>query len=145
EWSDRLDDRDLAWAKRQFASGSADLEVVLADGSSYAAKAVIVSIDRRIDRATGTAHVQALVPNPDGRLRPGEFARVRIPLIREGKNRILVPERALVSVQGTFSVAVVGREKKIAMKPLKLGESVSGMRIVESGLDGGEQIVVDNL
>jgi membrane fusion protein (multidrug efflux system) len=148
EWVTDLDQRDLTWATQQFKSGAATLELVLADGSKYAQHAVIVSIDRRIDLATGTAHLQALVPNPDGRLRPGQFARVRIPRDSEGKNVVVVPERSLVAVQGQFSVAVVnatGDIHKVKLQRVQLGPTIDGMRVVQSGLGGGEQIVVDGL
>jgi membrane fusion protein (multidrug efflux system) len=145
EWFTDLDHRDLAWAKRQFDAGAADLSLVLADGSTYPRRAVIVAIDRKIDAATGTVQLQALVPNPEGRLRPGEFARVHLPRSGEGKNVVLVPESALVSVQGTFSVAVVGTDNKVAIKRVDLGAAVDGMRIVNAGLVGGEQLVVEGL
>jgi membrane fusion protein (multidrug efflux system) len=145
EWLSDLDHRDLAWAKKQFETGAGNLDLVLADGTTYGKHAVIVAIDRTIDPATGTAHLQALVPNPDGRLRPGEFARVRIPRESEGKNVVVIPERALVSVQGTFSVAVVGADHKVTLKPVQLGPTVDGMAVVKTGLDGGEQVVVDGL
>jgi membrane fusion protein (multidrug efflux system) len=145
EWFADLDGRDLAWATHQFANGSASLELALANGSAYAQHAVIVAIDRRIDAANGTVQVQALVPNPDGRLRPGEFTRVRIPRVGEGKGVVVVPERALVSVQGSFSIAVVGADHRVAIKRVQLGPAVDGVRVVESGLAGGELIVVDGL
>ena len=145
EWFEDLDGRDLGWATQQFAKGSANLELALADGSAYGKRAVIVAIDRKIDTANGTVQVQALVPNPDGRLRPGEFTRVRIPRIGEGNGVVVVPERALVSIQGSFSVAVVGADHKVTIKHIELGPAVDGVRIVQTGLEGGEQIVVDGL
>jgi membrane fusion protein, multidrug efflux system len=145
EWFADLDGRDLAWAARQFENGSANLEIALADGSAYGKRAVIVALDRKIDAANGTVQVQALVPNPEGRLRPGEFTRVRIPRVSEGKDVVVVPERALVSVQGSFSVATVGADHKVTIKHVVLGPAVDGMHIVQSGLEGGELIVVDGL
>jgi len=145
QWFADLDHRDLGWAKKQFESGAANLELVLADGSTYAQRAVIVAVDRKLDSATGTAQLQALVPNADGQLRPGEFARVRIPREGEGKNVVVVPERALISVQGSFSVAIVGADRKVTIKPVRLGPTVGGTAIVQTGLDGGEQLVVDGL
>jgi RND family efflux transporter MFP subunit len=145
EWFADLDGRDLAWATQQFANGSANLAIALSDGSVYGKRAVIVSLDRKIDVANGTVQVQALVPNPEGRLRPGEFARVRIPRVSEGKGVVVIPESALLSVQGEFSVAVVGPDHKVAIKHVVLGPAVDGMHIVQSGLEGGEQIVVDGL
>jgi RND family efflux transporter MFP subunit len=106
---------------------------------------VIVAVNRQIDATTGTVQLQALVPNPDGILRPGEYARVRIRRQNEGKDAVVVPEKALLSVQGTYSVAVVGADDKVSFKKLELGASVHGERVVLSGLAGGEHIIVDGL
>ena len=145
-----LEGHDLAWAKQEFArqaaqSDGSGVEIVLADGNVYPKKAVLVTANRQIDATTGTVQLQALVPNPDGTLRPGEYARVRIRRESEGKNVVIVPEKALLSVQGTFSAAVVDGENKVHFQKLELGPSVQGMRIVQSGLKGGEKIVVDGL
>jgi membrane fusion protein (multidrug efflux system) len=130
------------WAAHPEAAG--ELQLVLADGSTYVQSAVLVAIDRGVDRTTGTVQLQALVPNPDGRLRPGEYARVRIP-DASGKGVVVVPERALVAVQGTFSIAVVGADQKVSFKRVELGPSKDGMRVVRAGLAEGEQIVIEGL
>ncbi|HET9627339.1 MAG TPA: efflux RND transporter periplasmic adaptor subunit [Kofleriaceae bacterium] len=147
-----LETHDLAWAKaefaRQAAAGQADpsgIEIVLADGSVYPRRAVLVAANRQIDATTGTVQLQALVPNPDGVLRPGEYARVRIKRENEGKNVVVVPEKALLSVQGSFSAAIVGADSKVHFQKLELGPSVAGSRLVQSGLKGGEKIVLDGL
>jgi membrane fusion protein (multidrug efflux system) len=145
-----LEGRDLAWAKHEFTKldghpEEPGVELVLADGSVYAHRGAIVAVNRQIDATTGTAQLQALVPNPDGVLRPGEYARVRIRRENEGKDVVVVPEKALVSVQGTYSVAIVGADKKVKLQRVELGASAPGVRIVTSGLAGGEQIVIDGL
>ena len=151
-----LEGRDLAWAKKEFARLDAlkpgegkpedsGVEIVLADGSTYAHRGVIVAVNRQIDATTGTTQIQALVSNPDGILRPGEYAKVRIRRANEGQNVVVVPEKALISVQGTYSVAVVGPDNKVALRRLELGPASQGERVVLKGLAGGEQIVVDGL
>jgi len=106
---------------------------------------VIVAVNRQIDATTGTTQLQALVPNPDGILRPGEYARVRIRREDEGKGVVVVPEKALVSVQGSYSVAAIGPDNKVQMRRIELGAGTPGFRVVTSGLAGGEHIVVDGL
>jgi membrane fusion protein (multidrug efflux system) len=147
-----LDARDLAWAKAQFAKlesgGTADggdsgVELVLADGHVYPHKGVVVSLNRQIDPTTGTIQVQALVPDPDGLLRPGQFARVRVRREHEGKNVLAVPEKALVAVQGTYSLAVVLPDDKVQLRRVELGPSAEGLRVVTQGLTEGDRIVVD--
>jgi membrane fusion protein (multidrug efflux system) len=150
----QLATRDLAWAKRQFlrldAGESAEgddpgVELTLSDGSIYPHRGIIVAVDRQIDPSTGTLQVQALVPNPAGALRPGQYGRVRIRRQQAGQNVVAVPERALVSVQGSYSVGVVDPDKKVHLHRVEVGASVQGQRIIDKGLDEGERIVVDGV
>jgi membrane fusion protein (multidrug efflux system) len=148
----RLERRDLAWAQAQFRmleSGSAaeagSVELVLSDGSLYAHRGVIVSINRQIDSTTGTIQVQAVVPNPDGALRPGQYARVRIRREEAGRNAIVVPEKALISLQGAYSLGVVGPDNKVQLRRIDVGPSAQGMRLVAKGVNEGERIVVDGV
>jgi membrane fusion protein, multidrug efflux system len=150
----KLEERDLAWAKKQFprydSGGTAEggdpgIDLVLSDGSLYPHKGVIVALSRQIDASTGTIQLQALVPNPEQTLRPGQFGRVRIPRQDAGKNVIAVPEKALINVQGTYSVGVVGPDNKVQLRKVDLGPSVKGLRIVEKGVVEGDRIVVDGV
>jgi membrane fusion protein (multidrug efflux system) len=146
--------RDLAWAKRQFPKldaahateeGDPGIELRLSDGSLYPHRGLIVTANRQIDQSTGTIQLQALVPNPDGALRPGQFGRVRVPRPNEGRAVLVVPERALASVQGTYSLAVVRPDDTIELRRVTLGPSTEGMRVVDSGVSEGDRIVVEGL
>lgn len=146
-----LEQRDLAWVKGEFARASDPnseiakngVELVLADGRPYPLKGVVVTANRQVDASTGTITIQALFPNPSGELRPGQYGRVRTK--REGDDQpvIAVPEKALVAVQGTYSVGVVGPENKVSLRRLDLGAAVNGFRVVTKGLSEGERIVVE--
>ena len=125
--------------------GDPGIDLVLSDGSVYPHKGVIVAVNRQIDPSTGTIQLQALVPNPDETLRPGQFGRVRIPRQDAGKDVIAVPEKALINVQGSYSVGVVGPDNKVQLRKVDLGPSVKGLRIVEKGLAEGDRIVVDGV
>jgi membrane fusion protein (multidrug efflux system) len=145
-----LQGRDLAWARQEFARLDSQpelpgVELVLADGKPYPHRGAIIAVNRQIDATTGTTQLQALVPNPDGALRPGEYARVRIRREDEGKGVVVVPEKALVSVQGSYSAAVIGDDNKVQLRRIELGAGTPGFRVVTSGLVGGEHIVVDGL
>jgi RND family efflux transporter MFP subunit len=149
-----LTKRDLKWANAQFAKLEAGqlaehddpgVELVLSDGSVFQRRGIVVTANRQIDATTGTIQLQALVPNPDGFLRPGQFGRVRLRREHEGKNAIAVPERALISVQGTYSVGVVGEGNKVQLRRVELGPSVNGTRLVVSGIKEGERVVVDGV
>jgi membrane fusion protein, multidrug efflux system len=144
-----LEQRDLGWATAQFAkleastSNDGAVELILSDGARYPKRGVIVTVNRNIDSTTGTIQMQALFPNPDGLLRPGQFGRIRMKRGEEGHQIIAVPEKALISIQGTYSVAVVSADNKVAFKHVELGPSTGGLRVVLSGVSDGERIVVD--
>jgi membrane fusion protein (multidrug efflux system) len=149
-----LEQRDLAWARKQFAKleaggvsddGETGVELVLADGSAYPHRGVIVTANRQIDPSTGTIQIQALIPNADGALRPGAYGQVRIKRRDAGHDVLVVPEKALVSVQGAYSVGVVGPDNKVQMRRVELGPSVQGLRVVTSGIAEGDKIVVDGV
>jgi membrane fusion protein (multidrug efflux system) len=150
----QLDTRDIAWAKRQFArldaggtteTGDPGLEISLTDGSTYPHRGVIVTTNRQIDPSTGTIQVQALVPNPDGNLRPGQYGRVRITRPEAGRAVLVVPEKALIPVQGTYSVGVVGPDDKVQLRRVDVGPSVRGLRVVDKGVIEGDRIVVEGV
>jgi membrane fusion protein (multidrug efflux system) len=149
-----LEKRDLAWVKIQTATldsggmaegGDPGVELVLADGSVYGHRGVIVTANRQIDATTGTITVQALAPNPDGLLRPGQYARARIRRTEAGHDELVVPERALIAVQGTYSLAVVGPDNKVQLRRVELGPASKGVQIITKGVAEGDRIVVDGV
>lgn len=146
--------RDLAWAKRQFAKldtagttedGDPGVELVLSDGRVYGHRAVIVAADRQIDPSTGTIQLQALVPNPDALLRPGQYGRVRISRADEGRGLLVVPQKALIAVQGNYSIGVVGPDDKVDLRRVDLGPTAPGVRAVLKGVKEGERVVVEGV
>lgn len=148
-----LGDRDLAWARAQFAAldrgeraadGSSGLSLVLADGSTYAHRGVAVAADREIKASTGTIEIEALFPNPDGLLRPGQYGRVRSERQHSG-DAVVVAQKALLDVQGTYSVAVVGEGNRVSLRRVEVGPHTGTERVVTKGLEAGEQIVVEGV
>jgi membrane fusion protein, multidrug efflux system len=145
--------RDVAWAKAQFTKldkgepaegGDPGVALILADGSVYSHRGVIVTANRQVDATTGTIMMQALFPNPDLRLRPGQYAHVKMPRREAGKDALVVSEKALISVQGSYSVGVVGADNKVQMRRIELGPLAGqGLRVVRKGLSEGEKIVVE--
>jgi membrane fusion protein (multidrug efflux system) len=120
------------------------LELVLADGSVFDHKGTVVTVDRNIDPATGTLGIEALFPNPTGFLRPGQFGRVRAPVTTR-TNAILVPQRAVREMQGTFSVGVLKPDSTVEVRPVKAGARVGSDWVVDSGLVAGTVIVVEGM
>jgi membrane fusion protein (multidrug efflux system) len=149
-----FESRDLAWAQKQFEklaaegvteNGDAGIELLLSDGSTYPLRGVVVAVDRQIDASTGTITLQALIPNPEGLLRPGQYGRVRLPRGDEGQAAIVVPEKALIFMQGRYSVGVVDDSGKVTLRSVELGARTLGVREVKSGLTEGETIVIEGV
>lgn len=122
----------------------ARLELVLADGSVYDHKGQVVTVDRNIDPATGTLGIEALFPNPSAFLRPGQFGRVRAPVTTR-TNAVLVPQRAVREMQGTFSVGVLKPDSTVEIRQVKAGARVGSEWLVDSGLAAGAVIVVEGM
>jgi membrane fusion protein (multidrug efflux system) len=150
----QLGQKDLAWATKQLRSlesgkpthdGDDGIELVLADGSTYAHRGVVVLANRQIDASTGTILVQALVPNRESVLRPGAYGQVRIKRRDAGRGVLVVPEKALILVQGMYSVALVGPDNRVHLHQVEVGASTGGVRVVTSGVAEGDRIVVDGV
>jgi membrane fusion protein (multidrug efflux system) len=124
------------------ASDSKALELILADGSTYPHKGWVVFVDRQVDQQTGTIRVVGAFPNPGNILRPGLFGRVRALLgVRQGA--VLVPQRCVTELQGTFEVAVVSPQNSISIRKVKVGDRVGSLWVINEGLAAGEEVVSD--
>jgi RND family efflux transporter MFP subunit len=124
----------------------ADLPVtlLLADGSEHADKGKFVFIDRAVDIKTGTLRVRVEFPNRAKLLRPGMFARIRVDLgVRP--DSIVIPERAIVELQGKNFVWVIGPDDKATQRAIKVGDPVAGGVLILEGLKSGDRIVVEGL
>jgi membrane fusion protein, multidrug efflux system len=146
--------RDLKWAQKQFSAlekgelaegGDEGVQLVLADDSTYPHRGVIAATDREINPTTGTIQVEALFPNPDGLLRPGQYARVRVRRSDVGGDSLVVAQKSLLEVQGTFSVAIVKADNKVEMRKVEVGSLSGDDRIITKGLRGGERVVVEGV
>ncbi len=129
------------------ADGSAPLEnltIVLADGSTYPLKGKLTQVDRSISEGTGTLALKAEFDNPDKVLLPGMFAHLQAN-IGTKKDALLVPQRAVTEIMYKTFVYVVNSENKVEMKEVKLGARVGRLWVVESGLDGTENIIVEGI
>jgi len=121
-----------------------ELQLILADGSTYPSPGQFYVANRQVDQQTGTILVQALFPNPDAILRPGLYAKVRAPTVTT-RGALLVPQRAVQETQGVYQVAVVGSDAKVALRTVKVGEQVDGLWIIAEGLKAGERVVTQGL
>jgi membrane fusion protein, multidrug efflux system len=121
-----------------------ELDLILANGTVYPQKGKVVAADRQLDPRTGSIRLTGTFPNPDRLLRPGQFARVRA---RMGAhpNALLVPQRAVTELQGTYQVAVVGADNTVSIRAVQAGARDGTMWIIEKGLNPGERVVVEGV
>jgi membrane fusion protein (multidrug efflux system) len=124
----------------QRALADQPLSLVLADNSEYPYRGRLYSVNRALDPKTGTIAVEATFPNPDGSLRPGQFARVRV-ITAMRPDAVLVPQAAVVQTQGATSAYVVGPDDTLQMRSLTLGPRYENYYVVEDGLNAGERVV----
>jgi membrane fusion protein (multidrug efflux system) len=136
--------REMTVEQRRTARSGGILDLVLADGTVYSSHGRVTVVGRGVDPTTGTLPIQAEFPNPDGLLRPGQFARIRVPL-RIDKNAVVVPQRAIQELQGTYNVAIVNADSTIEIRPVTVTHRVGDEWVVGSGLTSGERIVVEGL
>jgi len=120
------------------------VEIILADGSLYPIQGKFASIDRQVDQQTGTIRIEALFANPNNILRPGQFARVRV-TVRNNQGALLVPQRAVNELQTSYEVAVVDGTNRVQIRPVKAGEKVGSLWVIEDGLKAGDRIVVEGM
>ena len=117
------------------------VKMVLSDGTIYPLKGKMNFADRQIDPSTGAMTLEAEFRNTDNLIRPGQYVKLR--LVTELRNgSLLIPQRAVNEMQGLFQVFTVADSNKLELKLIKLGPQYNMSYIVESGLTGGEKIVI---
>lgn len=137
----------LEWKQRgaeRPGAGKGRVELFLADGTAYPHRGDFLFADREVDPKTGTLLIQATFPNPDRLIRPGQFGRVRVPIAMV-TNAVLVPQRAVMELQATYSVFVVGADNKAEFRKIDPGERVGSYFIARSGLKAGEKVVIEGM
>jgi membrane fusion protein, multidrug efflux system len=130
--------------EREAASRNLELELVLADGTTYPQKGSFYFADRQVDPKTGAIRLAGTFPNPDNVLRPGQYGRVRA-VTSTKSDALLVPQRAVSQLQGGYQVAVVGAGNLVEIRSVKVGDRTGALWIVEEGLKAGESVVVEGL
>ena len=139
EWMNAMEYRQAHGARQKVP-----LELILADGRIYPHKGEFALADRQVDVKTGTIKVGALFQNPGNILRPGQFGRVRA-LVGVKKGAVLVPQRAVTELQGSFQVVVVGPDNKVDIRPVKAAERIEQLWVIDEGLKPGERVVVEGI
>jgi len=116
----------------------------LANEEGHPREGVVEHVDNRLDSVSGTIRVRARFDNPEGRLVPGLYARLKVGSTTS-YDALLVDDRAVGTDQDKKFVLVVGSEDKVEYRAVKLGPLQDGLRVVTSGLTGGERIVVNGI
>ncbi len=129
---------------RTAASGSAQFELVLTDGTVWPHKGTLGFADRQVDPQTGTIRVAILFPNPENILRPGQYAKVKA-LMKTEEGALMVPQRAVSELQGLYRVAVVDADNTVRIRSVKVGGRYEAFWIIAEGLQPGERVVVEGV
>ena len=121
------------------------LTLKLADGSEYSKPGKFDFVNRQVNVSTGTIQITALFPNDDDILRPGLFARVTAPT-EELKGALLVPQVALVELQGDYLISVVAQDNTVKTMPVKAGPVQGELQVVTpkipDSLKAGMKVIV---
>jgi membrane fusion protein (multidrug efflux system) len=116
--------------------------LILSDGTQHPYPGKLVFVDRAVDTQTGTLRVDLSFPNPQKTLRPGLYGKVKAES-EVVKNALLVPQRAVQELQGTYTVVVVGEGDKVETRKVKPGQKVGNLWIIQEGLKSGDRVVVE--
>ena len=136
--------QNLIEARHGGSVAQIQLELILADGSTYPQTGSFYFADRQVDQKTGAIRLAGIFQNPGNVLRPGQYGRVRA--VTSTKNgALLVPQRAVTQLQGGYQVTVVGSDNRIETRDVKIGDHTGSFYIVENGLKPGETVVVEGI
>jgi RND family efflux transporter MFP subunit len=131
-------------ASRQAQEGRLDLQLILADGTTYPRNGKFDFADRQVDVRTGAIQLIGLFPNPENTLRPGQYGRVRT-ATQVQTGALLVPQRAVNELQGSYLIAVVDNNNKVDIRTVKVGDRIGTKWLITEGLHPGERVVAEGI
>ena len=120
------------------------VELGLANQQGFPTTGQIDYSDPGLDSGTGTFRMRGVFANTDRTLLPGMFVRMRVPIV-ERTNALLVPERAIGTDQSGQYLLIVGDDGDVQYRPVKIGVSVDGLRVVEGQLNVNDQVITEGL
>jgi multidrug efflux system membrane fusion protein len=115
----------------------------LADETDFPREGKVDFVDTQVDPGTGTLTVRAVFPNKDGLLLPGLFVRIRVPLKK--REALLVPNLAVGMDQGGHYLLVVNKDSIVEQRPVKLGQQIDHLRVIEKGLTNSDWIIINGI
>ena len=110
----------------------------------YQHRGTVEFVDRNVDANTGSILVQSSFPNPQGLLRPGMFARIRVDF-ETIEGGLLVPQRCVKELQGEYSVFVVGGDNVVQERQVEAATRLEDLWLIRSGLNPDDKVVIDGL
>lgn len=116
----------------------------LTDETQWTREGTMNFVDNQVDRSAGTIRARGIFPNPNFFLTAGQFGRVRIPG-SEPYKAILVPDVAIVTDQSQKLLMTVAEDGTVVPKPVRVGPTIDGLRVIRSGLDPKDRVVIDGL
>jgi RND family efflux transporter MFP subunit len=126
------------------AGGHTPVQLQLGDENEFPHQGCVESFDNHLDENTGSIILRAVFSNPDGRIVPGLFARIRLPM--SGRHpALLVADRAIGTDQARKFVLTVTPTNTAAYQPVQVGPELEGQRIIRSGLQAGDRIIVNGM
>ncbi len=126
------------------AKKDATITLVLADDSIHPHKGVLNFVDRKVDEFTSTLPIRLEFPNPEGIIRPGQFARIRA-ILEERENALLVPQRAVQEGMEGASVFVVGADDTVEKRRVVVGPRKGSRWVIEEGLNAGDLVIIEGI
>ena len=133
---------DSGQFKRAPGGDAASVNIVLEDGTVYPSKGRLLFTDLTVDSTSGQVTLRAEVPNPQKRLLPGLFVRVRLEQAQAG-GAVLLPQQAVTRSSQGDTVMVVGADNHLTPRPVKLGPSQGNQWVVLEGLKADDKVMVD--
>ncbi|WP_338909907.1 efflux RND transporter periplasmic adaptor subunit [Serratia marcescens] len=136
--------QSLAAWRDKTATHEIKVMTALIGDKTYSRPGRVDFIANAAERTTGTVRLRAVIDNPDGRLSPGLFAKIKLET-GAPQAKVLIADRSIGTDQSRRYVLVVDKNNKTEYRPVELGPVVDGMRVIERGLQPGERIVVKGL
>lgn len=120
------------------------LTLTLANGKEYPQKGKIIFADRQVDPQTGTIRIVGAFPNPGNILRPGQFGRIQA-VTDNHVGALLVPQKAVMELQGSYQVAVVGADNKVDIRKVTVGDRSGDLWVIASGLKPDDRVITEGI
>ncbi len=124
--------------------GPVPVQVQLVDEHSWSHEGAIDFVDNQFNRGSGTLRIRATFPNPETTMNAGQFGRIRVPA-SEPHQAILIPDTSIVADQARKIVLVVKEDGTVEGRPIQVGPTYQGLRIVRGGLSASDTIVLDGV